>query len=512
MSVSNTDFIYKPRHYRDISLFKNVSSEEWNDPRWQLKNAIRNAVDLKRIIKLSDRQLQMIESTIQSMRKEGKEPLRITPYYASLMQEDPFHPKMLEGEREEERLDPIFWQSVPTPAHTFYPDAAKEESMAEGSRSYGAVYQRYPNRVALFVGSNTNCAAYCTHCQRAKSLDKDSTVTTEDIKKGLFYISLNTNIDEVLVTGGDALQINKQLLASVLAELSKINHIRSIRIATRVPVVMPMGVTDELLEIIKINANKHSGNLPKYVYIMTHLNHYQEITEDFLKCMQRIHQWGFTPRNQTVMLKHVNAYYRTLAETFRRMFWAGLHPYYLLQCHKERGIVHFITPIQVGKIYMKHLQGWLSGTVRPNYAVNVESGGGKVLLMPSGHDTLNLLPDLEAKRSKPYARVKTWDGKVISDYEALGRCSKAEFDESINIMDEFIGRSGVYQPSMILTDPEGKLMYATNVRFPDLFNERKSQMLDYTVLGDDGLPWTNPAEISDFLDREFEADQNRNEL
>jgi lysine 2,3-aminomutase len=503
MSSSNTNFLSQPRHFKDIELYKHVSDEEWNDPKWQLKHAIRNAADLKKIIKLSNKQLKMIESTISEMRKQGKEPLRITPYYASLMQEDPFHPKMLPGEKEEERLDPVFWQSVPTPAHLFYPDAAIEASMSEGSRSYGAVYQRYPNRVALFVGSNTNCASYCTHCQRAKSLDKDSVMTTEDIKKGLFYISLNTNIDEVLVTGGDALQINKQLLASVLAELSKIDHIRSIRIATRVPVVMPMGVTDELLDIIKVNANKFSKGLPKYVYIMTHLNHYQEITLDFLKCMQRIHEWGFTPRNQTVMLKHVNAYYRTLAETFRRMFWAGLHPYYLLQCHKERGIVHFITPIQVGKIFMKHLQGWISGTVRPNYAANVEGGGGKVLLMPSGHDTLNLLPDLEAKRAKPNVRVKTWDDKVITDYEALGRCTVPEFEASVRVMDEFIGRSGVYVPSLILVDSEGKSMYATNFRLPNLDNERKSTILDYDIVGEDGFPWSNPAEISDYLDKEY---------
>jgi len=504
MSCSNTNFLYQQRHYRDIPLFKNVSKEEWNDPKWQLRNAIREPKLLKQVFKISDKQLKMIEDSIEMMRKDGKEPLRITPYYASLIQEDPFHPKMLEGEREEERLDPIFWQSVPTPAHTFYPNAAVEESMAEGTRSYGSVYQRYPNRVAFFVGSNTNCAAYCTHCQRAKSLDKDSTVTTEDIKKGLFYIGLNTNIDEVLVTGGDALQINKQLLASILSELSKIEHIRSIRIATRVPVVMPMGVTEQLLDIIKTNANKYTKGPKKYVYIMTHVNHYQEVTEDFRQCIELIHDYGFTPRNQTVMLKHVNSYYRTLAETFRRMFWAGLHPYYLLQCHKERGIVHFITPIQVGKIYMKHLQGWLSGTVRPTYAANIEGGGGKVLLMPSGHDTLNLLPDLEAKRSKPYARVKTWDGNIFSDYEALGRCAKPEYDESVRIMDDFIGRSGVYQPSLILTDPEGKRMYATNVRFPDLYNERKSQILDYDSQGEDGLPWTNPALIKDFLDKEFE--------
>jgi lysine 2,3-aminomutase len=505
MSTSNTDFLFEPRHFREIPLWANVSSGQWNDPHWQLKNSIRNVSELKRVISLSNKQLSMIEETISQMRTQGKEPLRITPYYASLMQEDVFHPRMLAGEREEERLDPVFWQSVPTPAHLFYPDAAVEESMAEGTRSYGAVYQRYPNRVAFFVGSNTNCASYCTHCQRAKSLDRESTVTTEDIKKGLFYINFNKNIDEVLVTGGDALQINKQLLASILAELSKVKHLRSIRIATRVPVVMPMGITDELLSLIKINANKYNDGPRKHVYIMTHLNHYQEVTEEFRQCIERIHDHGLMTRNQTVLLKHVNSYFRTLAETFRRMQWAGLHPYYLLQCHKERGIVHFITPIQIGKIYMKHLQGWLSGIVRPNYAANVEGGGGKVLLMPSGHDTLNMLPDLEAKRGKPYARVKTWDGRIIAEYEALGRTTREEFDTSVKIMDDFIGRSGVYKPSLIIVDKDGAPLKATNVRFPDLYNERKSMVLDYeTQDAENGLPWNNPALISDMLDKEFE--------
>ncbi len=201
---------------------------------------------------------------------------------------------------------------------------------------------------------------------------------------------------------------------------------------------------------------------------MMHLDHYQEVTEEMQQCMERIHSHGLIPRNQTVLLKHVNSYYRTLAETFRRMHWAGLHPYYLLQCHKERGIVHFITPIQVGKIYMKHLQGWLSGIVLPTYAANVEGGGGKVLLMPSGYDTLNMLPDLEAKRRKHYARVKTWDGRIIAEYEALGRTSRDEFDQSVKIMDEFIGRSGVYKPSLIITEKDGTPVKVTNVKFPDL--------------------------------------------
>jgi L-lysine 2,3-aminomutase len=132
-----------------------------------------------------------------------------------------------------------------------FPDAGVEGAMSEGSRSYGAAYQRYPNRVALFVAENTSCASYCVHCQRAKSLDTTADVNSLEVDRGLFYIGYNRNINEVLVTGGDALMISFRRLKYILGELSRIPHLRVIRIATRVPVVLPMLITDELLEMIR---------------------------------------------------------------------------------------------------------------------------------------------------------------------------------------------------------------------------------------------------------------------
>jgi len=350
METENTIF-YEPRKYSTIELWKDVTKEQWNDANWQIKNSIHNIEQLKQVIKLNKFQESEIERTLIALKREGKEPLRITPYYASLMQDDPFHPDMLPGEKHEKRLDPIFWQSVPTPANLLFPDTGAEGSMCEASRSYGAAYQRYPNRVALFVAENTSCASYCVHCQRAKSLDGTVDVNSTEINKGLFYIRSNKNINEVLITGGDALMISRNRLKYILEDLSSIPHLRVLRIATRVPVVMPMGITDELLELINSSANKRNKGTEKYVYFMTHINHYHEITEDMAVAVKKIRKHGFTIRNQTVLLNHVNDYYKTLAETFRRMFWIGIHPYYLLQCHKEKGIVHFITPIQIGKIY-----------------------------------------------------------------------------------------------------------------------------------------------------------------
>ena len=494
---------YPSRKFNTIQLWQQTTAEEWNDPKWQLKNSIRTVEQLSQVIKLSDYQRNEIERTISELRNQGKETLRITPYYASLMAEDPFNPQMLEGEKSEQRLDPIFWQSVPTPANLMFSDTGVEGAMSEDSRSYGSAYQRYPNRVALFVAENTNCASYCVHCQRAKSLDSNSSIDTEEINKGLFYISFNENINEVLVTGGDALMISKARLQYVLEELSKIPHLRAIRIATRVPVVLPMAITDELLEMIKVSANKFNTGVDKLVYFMTHINHYQEVTEELAVAIRKILNHGFTVRNQTVLLNHVNNYYKTLAETFRRMFWIGVHPYYLLQCHKEKGIVHFIVPVQIGKILIRHLQGWISGITMPRYAANIEGGGGKVLLMPSGHDTLNRGINLEEKISESYAMITTWDGKEIHRSESLGRAGIVEYQRAMKIMNKFIGRKGVFLPKVIIVDDEGNHTKTTNKeRLPRFYKFTKSMLLNYKTEAN-RQPLTNPTDKFDELEKEF---------
>jgi lysine 2,3-aminomutase len=506
--IGDENVFYKPRPFTSIPLWENVTVKEWNDPEWQLKNRIKTVDQLKRVISLSAFQATEIKRTLHTLKQEGKEALRITPYYASLMQEDPFHPVMLPGEKSQKRLDPIFWQSVPTPANLFFHDTGVEGAMSESSRSFGAAYQRYPNRLALLVAKNNSCASYCVHCQRAKSPDGTVEVDASEIDRGLFYIGYNKNINEVLVTGGDALMISKTRLRYILEELSKIPHLRVIRIATRVPVVLPMGITDEILDLIRISANKFTTGPEKYVYFMTHINHYHEITEDMAVAIKKIRDHGFTIRNQTVLLNHVNDYYKTLAETFRRMFWIGVHPYYLLQCHREKEIAHFIVPVQIGKIYIKHLQGWISGITMPRYAANIEGGGGKVLLMPSGHDTMNLDDQIDESISESFAMISTWDGKKLFRYESLGRSTREEFEKAEKIMSRFIGRKGVFLPKIIIVDEKGNHIETTNRTKLPLFEKlKKSELLEYELFNKE-MPLTNPTLITEILEKEFNRSQN----
>ena len=496
-------FLYKPRNFKSIEIWRDVTNEEWSNPKWQRKNVIKDVETLSKVIKLTDNQKKEINTVVTKLKQEGKDSLRITPYYATLISEDPFKPNLLAPEKITNRIDPIFWQSVPTPANLLFPNTGIECAMNEGNRSFGAAYQRYPNRVALFVAENTSCASYCIHCQRSKSLDSTVEVGMEEINKGIFYINYNENTNEVLVTGGDALMVKESTLKYILEELSKIGHLRVIRIATRVPVVLPMAITDDLLELINISANKYNRGFPKYVYFMTHINHYNEITEELASAVFKIRKHGFTIRNQTVLLNHVNNYFTTIAETSRRMFWIGIHPYYLLQCHKEKGLVHFITPIQLGISFIKHLQGWISGITLPRYAANIEGGAGKVLLMPSGHSSYEINEDIEENRVERSAIIYTWDGKKVYNYEALGRATPDEYYESLKIMNNFIGREGVFRPKLILIDEKGNHIGTTYItKSHKIDSLKKSEYLKYKIYKDD-MPLTNPFEIRNRLEEEF---------
>ncbi len=127
---SKYNIYYKQRDYRTIEPWKDVKPEQWNDPKWQMRNSIRNVQQLKKVIQLNSHQEKEIARTLRTLKSQGKEPLRITPYYATIMQVDPFNPVLLPGEKQKNRLDPIFWQSVPTPANLLFPDTGAEGAMS----------------------------------------------------------------------------------------------------------------------------------------------------------------------------------------------------------------------------------------------------------------------------------------------------------------------------------------------------------------------------------------------
>lgn len=154
---------------------------------------------------------------------------------------------------------------------------------------------------------------------------------------------------------------------------------------------------------------------------------------------------------------------------------------------------------------MKNLQGWISGMMRPTYAANVEGGGGKIVLMPSTHHTLGEEMDIEDKIGPARVYIQTWDKRDFHNYEALGRTSEKEYEESVSKMDDFIGRSGVFKPCLMIFDDDGNYIRTTNHDIlPKYSNSEKAEMFEYGIWKND-MPITNPHLLADELDKMYYA-------
>ncbi|MBN2330602.1 MAG: KamA family radical SAM protein [Candidatus Aenigmarchaeota archaeon] len=401
-----------------------ATEEDWHNWRWQARNSFTDPDQLSEFLGLTDLQAKMVSDSVD----RGKR-MRIPPYDAALMGPNPTGVDK-RGNSISNRINGVFLQGVPTPAHHLF-KAGQRDPMAEGSRSYGAVYQRYPDRVALFVSKSGDCHFYCMHCQRDKDI-VSSGQGPKEMNIGLDYIRANENIREVLATGGDALVGCSEKLEYVLKSLSEIGHIEAIRIATRLPVTNPFAVTDEKLGIIE-RYSKHTGgryDLPE-ITMVTHSNSPDEHTLDMQEAVSGARRHGLTVRNQSVLLKGVNDDLPTLSELCTNLYHMGAQPYYIFQCHKVDGLASMIVPINVGQYLVNHLRGQ-EGLSIPNYAVNMTGGGGKVVLTPEGDKGV---PDF----GYPLEReMWTWDSD-LQLYDELLHVRQRDFEMAMDAMSAFYG-------------------------------------------------------------------------
>jgi lysine 2,3-aminomutase len=162
-------------------------------------------------------------------------------------------------------------------------------------------------------------------------------------------------------------------LLALIEELRSIGSIETIRLATRVPVALPMRITDELLLALR----------PHHpLWLMTHFNHPRELDERAQSALVRLADAGFPVMNQTVLLRGVNDDEKVLTDLFRKLVRVRARPYYLLQMDPVRGTGHLRTPVQTGVDLMERLQGRLSGIALPKFIMDAPGGFGKIPLGP----------------------------------------------------------------------------------------------------------------------------------
>ena len=284
-------------------------------------------------------------------------PMRVTPYYLGLIKH--------EG-------DPIWKQAIPD-TREVQDDVCLVDPLEEENQSpVPNLVHRYPDRVLFLVSSE--CAMYCRFCTRKRKVGGDDMhITTDSISDGINYISRHPEIRDVIVSGGDPLLLSDNKLDSILGRLRAIPHVEIIRIGTRVPVVLPMRITKKLVKVLK-----------KYhpLFINTHFNHPDEITEQSTKACARLADAGIPLGNQTVLMRGINDDPLVMKRLMQKLLTIRIRPYYIYQADLVQGTDHFRTSVEEGLEVIRALRGYTSGMAVPAFVIDAPGGGGKIPLLP----------------------------------------------------------------------------------------------------------------------------------
>ncbi len=339
---------HAPGHWQE------VSADDWNDWKWQMRNRVTTLDGLSARLQLSrDEHNGVILSG-------SKLALGITPHFFNLMEPD--------------NLDcPIRRQVIPLPGES----AVSLEEMADpcGEDSHMPVdglVHRYPDRVLFLV--TDRCASYCRYCTRSRVVsgagEQELHTNFEEI---FHYLEQHTEVRDVLLSGGDALLFSDKRLDYLLARLRAIKHIEFVRIGSRVPIFLPQRITPQLCRVLQ----KHHP-----LWMSIHVNHPRELTTEVRTALELLADHGVPLGNQSVLLKGVNDDLTVMRALVQKLLSCRVRPYYLYQCDLIKGSAHLRTSVRKGIEIIEGLRGHTTGYAVPQYVIDAPGGGGKVPINP----------------------------------------------------------------------------------------------------------------------------------
>ncbi|MDA3958922.1 KamA family radical SAM protein [Oceanispirochaeta sp.] len=307
---------------------------------------------LSQIISLRKNETDWFETDGDKMVYKGN------PYYLNLAGED-------EGIRK---------QLLPTVEELTFLEIESADPLFEKMHSpLPRMVHRYSNRVAILV--TDRCSVHCRHCfRRSFTGTGHADLTMAECDRMIAYIKIHPEIQEVLLTGGDPLTLENVPLLDILSRFRSVRDNLIIRLATRIPAVLPLRIDFDLArELEKMSP----------LWIVMQFNHPSELTDESRTALRLLRQAGIPMVNQAVLLRGVNDNSDTLASLFQGLMAQGVKPYYLFQGDLARGTSHFRVPLRRGWQIMDELRQKVSGLALPTYAVDLPGGGGKIPLTRS---------------------------------------------------------------------------------------------------------------------------------
>jgi lysine 2,3-aminomutase len=272
--------------------------------------------------------------------------------------------------------DPIARQFIPSALELVSEPGESADPIGDDAHSpVAGIVHRYPDRV-LFKLVHV-CAVYCRFCFRREMVGPGKATALSDTayRDALDYIRDHKEIWEVILTGGDPLMLSARRLAEIMADLAAIDHVKIIRIHTRVPVAAPSRIDGTMVAGLRVEGAT--------TWVAVHANHPRELTEAARAACARLVDAGVPLVSQSVLLRGVNDDAVTLEALMRAFVECRIKPYYLHHGDLAPGTAHLRTTIEDGQALMRSLRGRVSGLCQPDYVLDIPGGHGKAPVGPN---------------------------------------------------------------------------------------------------------------------------------
>ena len=289
--------------------------------------------------------------------------IAVTPAVAALIEPD-------------DPADPIARQFVPNALELVATPGENADPIGDDAHSpVTGIVHRYPDRVLFKLVSV--CAVYCRFCFRRETVGpgKPNALSDEAYRASLDYIRGHGEVWEVILTGGDPLMLSPRRLAEIMADLAGIDHVRIVRIHTRVPVADPARLTRELVSALKVEGAT--------TWVAVHANHAREFSDAARAACARLADAGIPLVSQSVLLRGVNDDAAALEALMRAFVENRIKPYYLHHGDLAPGTAHLRTTLEHGQQLMRSLRGRVSGLCQPEYVLDIPGGYGKAPVGPT---------------------------------------------------------------------------------------------------------------------------------
>lgn len=269
---------------------------------------------------------------------------------------------------------PLARQFVPDGRElTILPEESEDPIGDEAYVPVKGITHRYPDRLLLIPIHS--CAIYCRFCFRREKVGPgEEYLKPDELEAALDYIRSKPELREVILTGGDPMVMSPRRIKYIMEALCELDNLDVIRFHTRIPVVAPERITDELIEVLQTD---------KITCVVLHVNHASEFGDAARAAIKKLRMAGMMLVAHSVLLKGVNDNAEALADLLRECVRNGVKPYYLHHCDLAEGTSHFRTNFDEGQELMRQLRGRVSGLAQPTYVLHIPDGHGKVPIGPS---------------------------------------------------------------------------------------------------------------------------------